>query len=364
MLPFPVDFRPGAWAGLAGSHPVAAARALDDSSRAFGNCWGGWFIAAGDPPTSAHQPKLSMSAGPIATWSPRWFGSHLVDRLMKAGEEVLCLTTPSPVARPTCAWWITRARVHPPRRHRPIKLEVDNIWHLACPASRFITRPIRSKPLKPLSRHLQHARLGPPREGSPLLASTSESMEIQMHPQPESYSGRVNQLASAPVMTRANASLKPWHDYQRMHGCEIRVARIFNTYGPRMLADDGRVVSNFIVQALRGQPITLYGDGSQTRSFCYVDDLIDGLIRLMHCDFTGPINLGNPNEFTIRQLAEQVRFRINPNLLLIEKPLPADDPRQRQPDIALAQRELCWQPHVSLDQGLAPTIAWFKQLLG
>ena len=149
-----------------------------------------------------------------------------------------------------------------------------------------------------------------------------------------------------------------------MHGSEIRIARIFNTYGPRMLADDGRVVSNFIVQALRGEPITLYGDGSQSRSFCYVDDLIEGLICVMNGDATGPINLGNSYEFTIRQLAEQVRDRINPELPLIEKPLPVDDPRQRQPDISLAQRELGWQPQVSLDKGLEPTIAWFQELLG
>ena len=152
-------------------------------------------------------------------------------------------------------------------------------------------------------------------------------------------------------------------DYQRMHGSEIRVARIFNTYGPRMLADDGRVVSNFIVQALRGNPLTLYGDGQQTRSFCYVDDLVEGLIRLMNGEHTGPINIGNPGEFTIRQLAEQIRARINPELPLVEKPLPTDDPRQRRPDIALAQAQLDWTPTVSLEQGLEPTIAWFTELL-
>jgi UDP-glucuronate decarboxylase len=152
-------------------------------------------------------------------------------------------------------------------------------------------------------------------------------------------------------------------DYQRMHGTEIRVMRIFNTYGPRMLPDDGRVVSNFIVQALRGEPLTLYGDGSQTRSFCYVDDLVEGMIRLMNGSHTGPMNIGNPGEFTIRQLAELVRARINPELPLIEKPLPADDPLQRQPVIDLAQRELGWQPTVALEQGLEPTIAWFRELL-
>ena len=152
-------------------------------------------------------------------------------------------------------------------------------------------------------------------------------------------------------------------DYQRMHDVEIRVMRIFNTYGPRMLPDDGRVVSNFIVQALKGEPLTLYGDGSQTRSFCFVDDLVEGMIRLMDGSHTGPMNIGNPGEFTIRQLAELVRARINPDLPLIEKPLPADDPLQRQPVIDLAQRELSWSPTVSLENGLIPTIEWFRKVL-
>lgn len=148
-----------------------------------------------------------------------------------------------------------------------------------------------------------------------------------------------------------------------MHGTEIRVMRIFNTYGPRMLPDDGRVVSNFIVQALKGEPLTLYGDGSQTSSFCYVDDLVEGMIRLMNGCHAGPMNIGNPGEFTIRQLAELVRARINPDLPLIEKPLPADDPTQRQPLIDLAISELDWQPTIALEQGLEATIGWFKSLL-
>jgi UDP-glucuronate decarboxylase len=148
-----------------------------------------------------------------------------------------------------------------------------------------------------------------------------------------------------------------------MHGTEIRVMRIFNTYGPRMLPDDGRVVSNFIVQALKGEPLTLYGDGSQTRSFCYADDLIEGMIRLMNGEHSGPINIGNPGEFTIRQLAELVRDRINPSLELVTRPLPQDDPLQRQPVIDLARRELGWEPKVSLEQGLEPTIAYFRERL-
>jgi UDP-glucuronate decarboxylase len=152
-------------------------------------------------------------------------------------------------------------------------------------------------------------------------------------------------------------------DYRRMHGTEIRVMRIFNTYGPRMLPDDGRVVSNFIVQALRGQPLTLYGDGSQTRSFCFVDDLVEGMIRLMNSEHSGPMNIGNPGEFTIRQLAELVRDRIAPELEMVYQPLPQDDPLQRQPVIDLARQELGWEPTVSLEQGLEPTIAWFRERL-
>ena len=244
-------------------------------------------------------------------------------------------------------------------------LEVDRIWHLACPAS-----PIhyQNNPVKPqklvfsvrttcwIARRVK-ARL--------LLASTSEVYgDPEVHPQHENYRGCVNPTGIRACYDEGKRIAETLcFDYKRMHGCEIRIARIFNTYGPRMLSDDGRVVSNFIVQALRGEPITLYGDGSQSRSFCYVDDLIDGLIRLMNCDATGPINLGNPNEFTIRELAEHVRRRINPALSFIEKPLPLDDPRQRQPDIGLAQRELGWYPQVSLEQGLEPTIAWFRDLV-
>ena len=198
-----------------------------------------------------------------------------------------------------------------------------------------------------------------------LLASTSEVYgDPEVHPQPESYRGCVNPIGIRSCYDEGKRIAETLcFDYQRMNGVEIRVARIFNTYGPRMLIDDGRVVSNFIVQALRGQPLTLFGDGSQTRSFCYVSDLIEGLIRLMNGDGTGPMNLGNPEEFTIRQLAELVRDRIDPELPLIEKPLPQDDPRQRRPLIDLARQQLGWQPTVSLEQGLSPTIDSFRKVL-
>jgi UDP-glucuronate decarboxylase len=198
-----------------------------------------------------------------------------------------------------------------------------------------------------------------------LLASTSEVYgDPEVHPQPESYRGCVNPIGIRSCYDEGKRIAETLcFDYQRMNGVEIRVARIFNTYGPRMLIDDGRVVSNFIVQALRGQPLTLFGDGSQTRSFCYVSDLTEGLIRLMNGDGTGPMNLGNPGEFTIRQLAELVRDRIDPELPLIEKPLPQDDPRQRRPSIDLARQQLGWQPTVSLEQGLSPTIDSFRKVL-
>ena len=198
-----------------------------------------------------------------------------------------------------------------------------------------------------------------------LLASTSEVYgDPEVHPQPESYRGCVNPIGIRSCYDEGKRIAETLcFDYQRMNGVEVRLARIFNTYGPRMLIEDGRGVSNFIVQALRGEPLTLYGDGSQTRSFCYVSDLIEGLIRLMNGDHTGPINLGNPDEFTIRQLAELVRERVNPQLALIEKPLPQDDPQQRQPRIDLARDQLQWQPTVSLEQGLDPTIECFRSVL-
>ena len=312
-----------------------------------------------------------MPAGPIrnlVTGGAGFLGSHLVDRLMEAGEEVLCLDNFFTGRKANIARWIGHPRFELIRHDvtEPIRLEVDRIWHLACPASpiHYQHNPVKTAKtsflgtfnMLGLARRV-NARL--------LLASTSEVYgDPELRPQPESYRGCVNTIGPRACYDEGKRIAETLcFDYQRMHGSEIRVARIFNTYGPRMLADDGRVVSNFIVQALRGNPLTLYGDGQQTRSFCYVDDLVEGLIRLMNGDHTGPINIGNPGEFSIRQLAEQIRARINPELPLVEKPLPTDDPRQRRPDIALAQAQLDWTPTVSLEQGLEPTIAWFTELL-
>ena len=304
----------------------------------------------------------------LVTGGAGFLGSHLIDRLMEAGDEVICLDNYFTGRKANIARWIGHPRFELIRHDvtEPIKLEVDRIWHLACPASpiHYQFNPVKTAKTSFLGTYnmLGLAR----RVGARLLlASTSEVYgDPEVHPQPESYWGSVNPIGVRSCYDEGKRIAETLcFDYQRMNDVEVRVARIFNTYGPRMLPDDGRVVSNFIVQALRGDPLTLYGDGSQTRSFCYVSDLIEGLIRLMNGDQTGPINLGNPNEFTIRELAELVRIQINPELQLVEKPLPQDDPQQRQPAIDLAREQLNWQPTVSLEQGLAPTIDSFRNLL-
>ena len=305
----------------------------------------------------------------LVTGGAGFLGSHLVDRLMEAGEEVICLDNYFTGRKANIARWIGHPRFELIRHDvtEPIKLEVDRIWHLACPASpiHYQFNPVKTAKTSFLGTYnmLGLAR----RVGARLLlASTSEVYgDPEVHPQPESYWGSVNPIGVRSCYDEGKRIAETLcFDYQRMNDVEVRVARIFNTYGPRMLPDDGRVVSNFIVQALRGEPLTLYGDGSQTRSFCYVSDLIEGLVRLMNGDSCGPINLGNPDEFTIRELAELVRMQINPDLRLVEKPLPEDDPQQRQPSIDLARQQLDWQPTVSLEQGLAPTIDSFRNLLG
>mgnify|MGYP001259095152 FL=1 len=305
----------------------------------------------------------------LVTGGAGFLGSHLIDRLMEGGDEVICLDNYFTGRKANIARWIGHPRFELIRHDvtEPIKLEVDRIWHLACPASpiHYQFNPVKTAKTSFLGTYnmLGLAR----RVGARLLlASTSEVYgDPEVHPQPESYWGSVNPIGVRSCYDEGKRIAETLcFDYQRMNGVEVRVARIFNTYGPRMRLDDGRVVSNFIVQALRGEPLSLYGDGSQTRSFCYVSDLVEGLLRLMRGAHAGPMNLGNPEEFTIRELAEQVRARINPALPLIEKTLPADDPRQRQPLIDLASEELGWQPTVALEQGLGPTIDSFRSVLG
>ncbi len=304
----------------------------------------------------------------LVTGGAGFLGSHLIDRLMESGEEVICLDNYFTGRKRNIARWIGHPRFELIRHDvtEPIKLEVDRIWHMACPASpiHYQFNPVKTAKTSFLGTYnmLGLAR----RVGARLLlASTSEVYgDPEVHPQPESYCGHVNPIGIRSCYDEGKRIAETLcFDYKRMNDVEVRVARIFNTYGPRMLIDDGRVVSNFIVQALRQQPLTLYGDGSQTRSFCYVTDLIEGLIRLMNGPHTGPMNIGNPDEFTIRQLAELVRERINPDLALIYKPLPQDDPQQRRPLIDLARQELGWQPTVSLEQGLGATIESFRNVL-
>ncbi|MBT8003102.1 MAG: SDR family oxidoreductase, partial [Rhodospirillales bacterium] len=246
--------------------------------------------------------------------------------------------------------------------------EVDEIYNLACPASpiHYQHDPVQTTKT---SVHGAINMLGlAKRTGAKILqASTSEVYgDPTIHPQTEDYRGNVNPIGPRACYDEGKRCAETlFFDYYRQHETKIRVARIFNTYGPRMHPNDGRVVSNFIVQSLKGEPITLYGDGSQTRSFCYVDDLIDGLVRLMNAsnDVTGPVNLGNPGEFSIRELAEKVIAATNGSSKLIEKPLPEDDPLQRCPDISLAQKTLEWSPTIPLDQGLEKTIDYFRSIL-
>jgi len=250
----------------------------------------------------------------------------------------------------------------------PLYIEIDQIYNLACPASpvHYQHDPVQTTKT---SVHGAINMLGLAKRTKARIfqASTSEVYgDPRVHPQPESYWGNVNPIGLRSCYDEGKRCAETlFFDYHRQHGTEIKVARIFNTYGPRMNPNDGRVVSNFIVQALKGEPITIYGDGSQTRSFCYVDDLIEGFIRLMESsgDFTGPLNLGNPNEFTMIELAEKVKAITGSASELVQKPLPQDDPKQRRPDIGLAKKLLDWEPKVKLDVGLIKTVEYFEKVL-
>ena len=248
----------------------------------------------------------------------------------------------------------------------PIKLEIDRIWHLACPASpvHYQINPIKTAKTSFMGtyRMLGLAK----RVGARILfASTSEIYgDPKVHPQPETYAGNVNPIGERSCYDEGKRIAETLcFDYKRMHNTEIRVIRIFNTYGPRMSPDDGRVISNFIMQALTGQNITIYGDGTQTRSFCFVDDLIKGMKLTMNSDYCGPINIGNPSELTINKIAEIIINKINPNLEIEYHDLPADDPMQRKPDISLAQESLNWNPSIDLENGLDITIDYFKKVI-
>ncbi|NBB16024.1 NAD-dependent epimerase/dehydratase family protein [Caulobacter sp. SLTY] len=306
----------------------------------------------------------------LITGGAGFIGSHLSERLLAEGNEVLCVDNFFTGARANIRHLIGNPDFELIRHDVtfPLYVEVDQIYNLACPASpvHYQYDPVQTTKT---SVHGAINMLGlAKRTGARILqASTSEVYgDPSVHPQVEGYWGNVNPIGPRSCYDEGKRCAETlFFDYHRQHAVDIKVARIFNTYGPRMHPNDGRVVSNFVVQALSGQDITLFGEGTQTRSFCYVDDLVEGLIRLMNTEkgVTGPINLGNPNEFTIRQLAELVVEMTGTGSKLVFRPLPTDDPRQRQPDISLAKAELGWEPTAQLREGLGKTIAYFDRLL-
>ncbi len=306
----------------------------------------------------------------LVTGGAGFLGSHLCERLLGQGHEVLCLDNFFTGRRKNVAHLMDNSDFELIRHDvvDPFKFEVDQIYNLACPAS-----PVHYQynPIKTVKTSVMGAIncLGlAKRVGARILqASTSEVYgDPEIHPQPENYRGNVNPIGLRACYDEGKRCAETlFFDYHRENKVDIRVVRIFNTYGPRMLANDGRVVSNFIVQAIKGEDLTLYGDGTQTRSFCYMDDLLEAMIRTMNQEQTvGPVNIGNPNEFTIRELAEAVMKKVQSNASLIEMPLPEDDPTQRKPDITLAQKVLGWNPEIQLEEGLDRTIPYFQELLG
>jgi UDP-glucuronate decarboxylase len=301
----------------------------------------------------------------LVTGGAGFIGSHLIDRLMAEGHDVICLDNFYTGHKRNILKWLNYPNFDLIRHDitEPIRLEVDQIYHLACPASpvHYQYNPIKTAKISFVGT-MNMLGLSKRVKARFLLASTSEVYgDPEIHPQPEEYRGSVNTIGIRSCYDEGKRVAETLaFDYHRQNDVEIRVARIFNTYGPRMLENDGRVVSNLIVQALRNQPMTIYGDGSQTRSFCYVSDLVDGLIRLMNGDYTGPINLGNPGEFTILELAQLIQQMVNPDGSIDYKPLPQDDPRRRQPDITRAQTLLGWEPTIQLQDGLRLTIDDFR----
>ena len=305
----------------------------------------------------------------VVTGGAGFLGSHLCDRLIDSGDEVVCVDNFFTGSKSNVAHLLSNPRFEIVRHDvvQPILLEADQIYNFACPAS-----PVHYQynPVKTIKTNVMGAinMLGLAKRvrARILQASTSEVYgDPTDHPQKESYWGHVNPIGPRSCYDEGKRVAETlMMDYHRQNGVDIRIVRIFNTYGPRMAVNDGRVVSNFIVQALRNQPITIYGNGAQTRSFCYVSDLIEGVWRLMNTEgLTGPVNIGNPSEFTIRELAEMVISLTGSRSEIVHRPLPQDDPVQRQPDISLARECIGWQPKVALKDGLTPTIEHFEKAL-
>jgi len=306
----------------------------------------------------------------LVTGGAGFLGSHLCDRLLSKGCDVLCVDNLYTGSKRNIAHLIGNPYFELCRHDItfPLYVEVDEIYNLACPASpiHYQNDPVQTTKVN-VHGSINMLGLAKRIKAKILQASTSEVYgDPSVHPQPETYHGNVNCIGPRSCYDEGKRCAETlFFDYFRQHKLKIKVARIFNTYGPRMHLNDGRVVSNFVVQALRGEPLTIFGDGTQTRSFCYVDDLIEGLVRFMDSidDVTGPMNLGKPGEFTILELAKKVIELSNSRSEIIFEPLPADDPRQRRPDITLAREVIGWEPKVELDEGLKKTIAYFDELL-
>ena len=302
----------------------------------------------------------------LVTGGAGFLGSHLCDRLISDGHEVICLDNLFTGRKENVVHLLSNPRFEFLRHDvvDPFKIEVDQIYNLACPASppHYQYNPIKTVKTSVMGA-INCLGLAKRVKARVLQASTSEVYgDPQVHPQPETYWGYVNPVGRRSCYDEGKRCAETlFFDYHRENRVDIRVARIFNTYGPRMLPDDGRVVSNFIVQALKGEPLTVYGDGTQTRSFCFVDDLIEGLVRFMkQTETVGPLNLGNPDEFTMLRLAELTLKLVGGKSKIVHQSLPADDPKQRRPDITQARRALKWKPAIALEEGLKRTIAYFR----
>jgi len=305
----------------------------------------------------------------LITGGAGFLGSHLCDRLIEQGHEVICLDNFFTGRKANIQHLADNPRFELVRHDviDPFKFEVDRIYNLACPASppHYQYNPIKTMKTSVLGA-INCLGLAKRVKARVFQASTSEVYgDPNVHPQPEAYWGHVNPIGLRSCYDEGKRAAETlFFDYHRENGVDIRVIRIFNTYGPRMLPDDGRVVSNFIVQALQGKDLTVYGEGSQTRSFCYVDDLVDGFMRFMEQEkIVGPMNLGNPGEFTMLQLAELVLKKVGGKSKITHLALPSDDPKQRKPDISLAKETLGWEPKIPLEQGIEKTIAYFKSSL-
>jgi len=325
----------------------------------------GWLLNYGRPfiqDTTEQMKKILVTGG------AGFLGSHLCDRLLAEGNEVISLDNYFTGSKGNVAHLQQNPNFEQVRHDviDPFKFEVDQIYNLACPAS---PPHYQYNPIKTIKTSVMGAinclGLAKRCKARVFQASTSEVYgDPAVHPQPESYWGHVNPIGIRSCYDEGKRAAETlFSDYHRQNGVDIRIVRIFNTYGPRMNPDDGRVVSNFICQALRGENITIYGDGTQTRSFCYADDLIEGFVRLMDSNITTPVNIGNPGEFTMLELAEKVIEKVGGASKLTFQALPGDDPKQRRPDITIAKDKLNWEPKVSLEEGLERTIAYFKSVI-